>query len=49
MSYQLILFVMIIYFWISVDQFLKGNVPMGIVYFGYAFSNIGLAYITWRS
>lgn len=40
---------MCIYLWIAIEQGLKGNVPMAIIYFGYAFSNIGLAYITWKT
>jgi hypothetical protein len=34
----------IIYAYVSVDQFMRGNSGMGIAYAGYAFSNIGL----WR-
>lgn len=31
-----------IYTYVCIDQFLKGNTGMGIAYAGYAFSNIGL-------
>ena len=42
MSGPLILFVMVIYGIVSVDQFLRGNVGMGIAWAGYSVSNIGL-------
>jgi hypothetical protein len=32
----------VIYTYVFVDQFLKGNTGMGLAYLGYAFSNIGL-------
>lgn len=32
----------LIYTYVFVDQFLRGNSAMGIAYLGYAFSNIGL-------
>jgi hypothetical protein len=31
-----------IYLYIGVEQFFKGNSPLGITFVGYAFSNIGL-------
>jgi hypothetical protein len=31
-----------IYLYISLEQFLKGNIPMGITYAGYALGNVGL-------
>jgi len=31
-----------IYLYVSMEQVQKGNLGMGIAYFGYAFSNIGL-------
>jgi len=31
-----------IYLYVAVEQLLKGNVNMGIVYLGYSFSNVGL-------
>jgi hypothetical protein len=34
----------LIYAYVAVDQFIRGNSGMGIAYAGYAFSNIGL----WR-
>jgi len=42
MSSWLIILTGAIYFYISIEQALKGNVPMAVVYSGYAFSNIGL-------
>lgn len=30
------------YLYVSVEQFFKGNKPLAIAYFGYAFANIGL-------
>jgi len=32
----------LIYAYIAVEQFMKGNPNMAIVYAGYAFSNVGL-------
>ncbi len=32
----------IIYAYVCVEQFMKGNPGMGIAYFGYAVANIGL-------
>jgi hypothetical protein len=31
-----------IYLYISLEQFFKGNIPMGITYAGYALGNVGL-------
>lgn len=31
-----------IYLYIAIEQSLKGNLSMGVVYAGYAFSNVGL-------
>ena len=42
MSAWLIAAVGLVYASISVDNFLKGNASMGIVFAGYAFSNVGL-------
>lgn len=42
MSAWLIVFVGVIYGWIAVDNFFKGNLAMFVVFAGYAFSNIGL-------
>jgi len=41
-SVWLIGIVTLIYTWIAIDQFTKGNSGMSIAYAGYAFSNIGL-------
>lgn len=30
------------YAWVAIDQAIKGNWPMVIVYAGYAFANVGL-------
>jgi hypothetical protein len=30
------------YLYISLEQFFKGNIPMGITYAGYALGNVGL-------
>ena len=40
-SWYLIVAVGLIYFAVSVEQFLKGNAALGYMYFGYAFANIG--------
>ena len=42
MSAWLIIVTGVIYGYIAVEQAVKGNVPMAVVYSGYAFSNIGL-------
>lgn len=42
MSGWLIIATGLAYAWVSVEQFAKGNTNMGIVYAGYAFSNVGL-------
>lgn len=42
MSSWLIIFVGLVYAAVSVEQFIKGNVGMGIVFAGYSFSNYGL-------
>ena len=42
MSGWLIVLTGLIYLYVSIEQVLKGNPGMGIAYFGYAFSNIGL-------
>ena len=42
MSAWLIIVTGLIYSYIAVEQGLKGNVPMAVVYSGYWFSNIGL-------
>lgn len=42
MSGWLIILVAILYGYVALEQCLKGNVEMAIVYSGYAFSNIGL-------
>lgn len=41
LSWYLIVAVGLIYFAVSVEQFLKGNAALGYMYFGYAFANIG--------
>ena len=42
MSGWLIILVTVIYAGIAVEQLFKGNIPMAVVYAGYAFANIGL-------
>lgn len=42
MSTWLIALTTLIYFIISVEQFVKSNPGMGITYAGYTFANIGL-------
>lgn len=44
MSGGLLLFVGCVYLYIAVDQCLKSNPGLGIAFFGYALSNIGLFY-----
>ena len=42
MSAWLIIVTGLIYAYIAAEQALKGNLPMAVVYSGYAFSNCGL-------
>jgi hypothetical protein len=42
MSAWLIIVTGLIYAYIALEQGLKGNMPMAVVYSGYAFSNVGL-------
>jgi hypothetical protein len=42
MSAPLIILVSIIYLYVCVQQYLGGNTPMAVVYFGYTVANIGL-------
>lgn len=42
MSAWLIALTGLIYAGVAVEQYLKGNMPLAVVYIGYAFSNIGL-------
>lgn len=42
MSGWLIIVTGLIYAWIAIEQGLKGNLSMAVVYSGYAFSNVGL-------
>ena len=42
MSPALVCFVGVIYAYIAAEQFFLGNSPMGICYFGYAVSNVGI-------
>jgi hypothetical protein len=41
-SAWLIIVTGLIYAYIGIEQGLKGNMPMAVVYSGYAFSNVGL-------
>ena len=43
MSYYLILTVMVIYAYVAVDQYAKGNWPGVVVWGAYAVANAGLA------
>ena len=42
MSSWLIIVTGLIYAYIGIEQGVKGNLPMAVVYTGYAFSNVGL-------
>ena len=42
MSGWLIIVTGLIYAWIAIEQGMKGNLSMAVVYSGYAFSNVGL-------
>lgn len=42
MSGPLIALTGVIYLYVALDQFWRGNAGMGIAYLGYAFSNVGL-------
>ena len=45
MSPWLIIVTGMIYAYIGLEQTLKGNIAMAVVYSGYAFSNVGLYYL----
>jgi len=45
MSKWLIIATGLAYAYVAVEQFLKGNNPISIMFIGYAFSNIGI-YLT---
>jgi hypothetical protein len=45
MSSPLIALTGIIYLYVSLDQFRRGNSAMGMTYAGYAFSNVGLYFL----
>lgn len=42
MSGPLIALTGVIYLYVALDQFWRGNPAMGIAYLGYSFSNVGL-------
>jgi hypothetical protein len=42
MSVNLLILTTAIYFYVGIEQFLKGNTPMAITFTAYAFANIGL-------
>lgn len=42
MSGSLIALVGLIYAYVSLEQYMKGNIGLGLAYTGYAFANIGL-------
>jgi hypothetical protein len=42
MSANLIILVAVIYFYVAIEQAMKGNLPMLITFGAYAISNIGL-------
>jgi len=48
MSGWLIIATGLIYSYVAIEQAMKGNMPMAIVYSGYAFSNVGLYWVATR-
>jgi hypothetical protein len=42
MSQWLVAATGIAYLWVCVEQAIKGNMPGALMYFGYAFANVGL-------
>ena len=42
MSSSLIILTGLIYMYVAIDQFIKGNAPMGVTYLCYAGANYGL-------
>jgi hypothetical protein len=44
MSLWLIIVVTAIYLFTAVDQLIKGNTGVGIMFFGYAFANVGVLF-----
>jgi len=45
MSGPLIALTGLIYAYVALDQFWRGNSAMGVVYLGYSFSNVGLYHL----
>jgi len=46
MSAWLVAFVGFIYLYIAGEQVVKDNIPIAIMYFGYALANVGLWFAT---
>lgn len=46
MSGWLILLVGAIYLYVAIDLLWRGNMALGATFLGYAFSNVGLYYLT---
>jgi hypothetical protein len=44
MSVGLVIVTALIYLYVAIDQFQKGNWPMAITYFAYALANVGLVF-----
>ena len=42
MSGWLIALTGVVYSWVAIEQYMKGNIGLGIAYTGYAFANVGL-------
>lgn len=42
MSMWLVLIVTFIYAWVSIDQYIKGDLSLATVYLGYTIANFGL-------
>jgi hypothetical protein len=42
MSGWLIMLTGCVYSWVAIEQYMKGNIGLGIAYTGYAFANMGL-------
>ena len=42
MSTWLVVIVTFIYAWVSIDQYIKGDLSLAVVYLGYTVANFGL-------
>lgn len=41
MSWKLIVVTSLIYTWVAIEQYMKGNIGFSMMYFGYVIANLG--------